>query len=74
MQVDRIIFCVFLKIDDSIYQQLIPQYFPSGDEPSSPGSTGSDDSGEETVGGASGLPSLTRRVTEPAGDELGIVH
>ena len=28
MQVDRIIFCVFLKIDYNIYSQLLQYYFP----------------------------------------------
>ena len=32
MQVDRIIFCVFLGGDLDIYNHLLPRYFPSADK------------------------------------------
>jgi len=32
LQVDRIIFCVFLGGDLDVYQQLLPKYFPSSDK------------------------------------------
>ena len=72
---DRVIFCVFLKVDYNIYRDLLHHYFPvetddrgeEGGRTPPPEETADGESGEREEEGESmpAVPSLDRSVTEP---------
>ena len=75
-QVDRIIFCVFLKVDYKLYRELLHCYFPieadggGADEGQTPPPEETADRergelGEEEEGSSPVMPGLDRSITEP---------